>query len=349
MRVYKLWLTVCLLGAGLSALACTTFCLRGEGVDILAKNYDWDVADGHVTVNPMGLARTALLTGEGKPMEWTAKYGSLTFNQYGRDFPNGGMNTAGLAIEVLWLEESQYPTPDDRPVLEDLQWIQYQLDVAQNVEEVLASDKLLRIQSRAPVHFFVADRHGNAASVEFLQGKMIVHTGEKLPHQVLTNHTYHNSLNFVKKRGLGNNEDQKNQSSLARFARAANRTTHFKAEKDPINYAFKTLEASAMGSYTKWQIVYNLAESRVHFRTRKRPNIRSINFSDLDFSCQAPVLYLDLSKSLKGDVGSKLQPWTQAKNRELIERAFNKTDFLKQVSAEERDYIAAWPTRSACR
>jgi penicillin V acylase-like amidase (Ntn superfamily) len=31
----------------------------------------------------------------------------VTFNQYGRNFPSGGMNEAGLVIELMWLEGSR--------------------------------------------------------------------------------------------------------------------------------------------------------------------------------------------------------------------------------------------------
>lgn len=36
----------------------------------------------------------------------TSKYGSITFNQYRKEFPIGGMNEKGLVIEALWLNEN---------------------------------------------------------------------------------------------------------------------------------------------------------------------------------------------------------------------------------------------------
>lgn len=47
--------------------------------------------------------------------------------QYGRNFPTGGMNEAGLVIELMWLDGSRYPVPDARPAVDNLQWIQYNL------------------------------------------------------------------------------------------------------------------------------------------------------------------------------------------------------------------------------
>jgi Penicillin V acylase and related amidases len=47
-----------------------------------------------------------------KPIEWISKYGSITFNQSGREFPHGGINEKGLVIEQMWLDEAAYPEMD---------------------------------------------------------------------------------------------------------------------------------------------------------------------------------------------------------------------------------------------
>ena len=77
------------------------------------------------------------------------------------------------------LPSTQNPAPDERPAL--TAWVQYQLDNSRTVGEVMASDKAVRISSAMPmpIHFFVCDREGNAAVVEFLQGKLVCHTGDQ--------------------------------------------------------------------------------------------------------------------------------------------------------------------------
>ena len=64
-----------------------------------------------------------------------------------------------------------------RPSVGGLQWIQYQLDIADSVPAVLASDSHIRIATAVPLHYLVADAEGNVAAVEFLQGRMVAHTG----------------------------------------------------------------------------------------------------------------------------------------------------------------------------
>jgi len=52
------------------------------------------------------------------------------------EFPLGGMNEAGLIVETMVLEDTQYPSPDSRPEVETLQWVQYQLDNFSTIEAV---------------------------------------------------------------------------------------------------------------------------------------------------------------------------------------------------------------------
>ena len=80
-------------------------------------------------------------------------------------------------------------------------WGAYQLDT-QFADKVLIpglieTDKKLRITAigTAPLHFLVADAKGNAATIEFFDGKMKVHSGKDMPFPVLTNNAYASVLN----------------------------------------------------------------------------------------------------------------------------------------------------------
>src|SRR6185295_17142242 len=339
------------LGFGFAALpghACTTFCLRDSGRVVFGKNYDWTVGEGLLIVNPRGLARTA--DSGDRPARWTAKYGSVTFNQYGRDFPSGGMNEAGLAIELMWLDGSRYPAPDARPTVDVLQWIQYQLDLSATVAEVLASDAKIRISVGAPLHYLVADRTGKVATVEFLNGRMVAHGGERLPVAALTNSSYEASLRYD--RDLGGRPAPQDGQSLSRFARTADRVRDFaaspSAKKDAIAYAFETLDQAAQPS-TRWNLVYELDRLRVHFRTWNQRKIRDLNFADLDFRCSQPVRMLDLAADAAGDVAKRLVPYDRRVNRKILEIAYRGTDFLAATPQAEIERLARVPESATCR
>ena len=182
-----------------SSNACTTFCLQdGKGNILFGKNYDFPTGLGHIHVNYRNQEKTAFALPGETAISWVSKYGSITFNQVGKEFPHGGMNEAGLIIELMWHQDARYPENDDRFGLSELQWIQYQLDNSASVEDVLKSDRLLRISSHsvATIHMLIADAAGNVATIEYLDGELVCHTGEGLVYPVLANCTYDISLEY---------------------------------------------------------------------------------------------------------------------------------------------------------
>ena len=92
---------------------CTTLGFVAGSEVLVGKNYDWDIGDGMVVVNKRGVVKQALVGTN--PARWTSRFGSVTFDQYGREFPSGGMNEAGLVVELMWLEATRYPTDPTVP------------------------------------------------------------------------------------------------------------------------------------------------------------------------------------------------------------------------------------------
>jgi penicillin V acylase-like amidase (Ntn superfamily) len=335
-----------------AASACSTFLLESGRSLVVGKNYDWDIGDALVVVNKRGVTKTALSTD--KPMKWTSRYGSVSFNQYGREQPNGGMNEVGLVVEIMWLDETVYPKPDARPSLENLQWVQYQLDCSSTVGEVIRSGDHMRItpEGHAKVHFLVCDAAGDCVTIEFLGGKTVVHTGKTLPHPVLTNDTYECSIGYAKEHaGFGGSRPVANTtSSLDRFVRAAGLISSPTARSagDAVAYAFATLDSVSQGSQTQWRIVYDLRAMRVHFKTLANGRARYLDLGALDYDCRTPVLVLDIDADLRGDVTGSLRPYTTAANRALIARTFRQTDFLAELPDQMLDAFARYPEMTAC-
>lgn len=327
--------------------ACTTFCLKNKGEVLFGKNYDWMIGDGLIFVNKRGVSKVS--TAENTPAKWVSKYGSVTFNQYGRESPNGGMNEAGLVIELMWLEEALYPKADARPAVDVLEWIQYQLDTAASVEEVIQNAEKARIDSEIPLHYLVSDRSGNAASIEFLDGKLVAHTGEKMPVSALANDTYEKSLNYSK---TATAEKAKTESSLDRFTRAAQKTKEFekqpKTEQEAVTYAFDILANVAQKNATQWSIVYDQRRGKIHFRSMQSPQIKSVDTKSFDYSCGSAVKIFDVNAKTSGDVTAKFIDYTREANRDLIERSFSGTPFLKAVPTTVKDFFASYAENFAC-
>ena len=351
MRKLLLSAVLSVLCAGLIASpaldACTTFCLR-EGGPVFGKNYDWGVGDGLLVVNKRGVVKTAMPSPGQRPASWVSKYGSVTFNQYGREFPNGGMNEAGLVVELMWLAATRYPTPDKRPALDCLEWIQYQLDRFDRVEDVVRHAEEVRIASQAPLHYLVCDRTGACATIEYLGGKLVPHTGRDLPVPALTNSTYSESLRF--REAAGADQVPAGQGSLERFARASSLMEGYgpKSRKTPVEHAFSILDSVAQGSYTQWSIVYDMKAKRVHYRTRANRQVRWIDLAAFDFACGTPVRTLDIDTGA-GNVSSRFAAYRLEANRRLIDRSYQGTDFLADTPPAERAAYATHPASTSCR
>jgi len=329
------------------AFACTTFCLKGNGEVLFGKNYDWMIGDGLVFVNKRGVVKTS--SQESNPAKWVSRYGSVTFNQYGRENPSGGMNEAGLVIELMWLDETQYPKVDSRPAIDVLGWIQYQLDNSATVEEVIKNSEKIRINSQVKLHYLVNDRAGNTTTIEFLDGNLVAHHGATLPVSTLTNDTYAKSLSYAK---TTSPEKARGNGSLERFARAANKTGEFdkqaRSEADAVNYAFEILSNVAQPGYTQWSIVYDQKRGKIYFRTLQSPQIRSIDAKSFDYSCGSQVKIVDMNLKAGGDITARFADYARAANRNLIEHSFNGTDFLRNIPAPLRDLLASYPEQFVC-
>ena len=291
---------------------------------MFGRNYDYGFGDGAVLLNPRGMQKRSLV--DKSPAHWTSRYGSLTFNQYGRDNPMGGVNERGLVVELMWLDETRYPEPDSRPAVATLEYIQYLLDNYATVEEALEGSKRIRIGTRTPLHYLVADKSGDVATIEFLEGRRVVHRGDTLPNPVLANSTYEKSLEHLKGRqSQGAAGPAFTSGSLDRFAQAAQRVAALERDKATqlVEKSFGILDEVKQSSHTKWQVVYDLPRGTVHWRTSANSERRAIRFDALDFACgNARILDIDEGR---GDVTAALAPYSPQANERMMLTAFAKS------------------------
>lgn len=326
------------------AHACTTFGFAKQRV--MGKSYDWNTAAGLLMINPRGQSKSG--AARSNSARWTSRYGSVTFNQYGRGFPNGGVNERGLAVEVMWLSSARYGAAKaGQKSVNELSFIQYLLDGAASVKAAIALARRVHVErTYARVHYMACDASGACATLEHVDGKLVVHSGASLPYAALTNNTYARSLHHFqhdKGRPLGG-------SSLARFVRAANRVTRARthaagSSARAVARAFAALDDVRNGSYSKWQIVYQLAgHPRVTYRPAGAAKaLFSVDLGKLDFRCGADTPVIDLTGRVAGRAGRWIHG-AAALNAKLVRRTLGKLGLPAPIIAQ----VAAYPRTLRC-
>jgi len=273
------YLIVILLVAPLELFACSAFFCDGE-TKYFAKNFDWRSGQGYIIKNKPGQGKFAYGLRGTNQAHWTSKYGSFTFNQIGKEFPYGGMNEKGLVVEQLWMSESIYPDHNN-PTISELEWIQYQLDSYATIDEIIQNINHLTIKPIATVHYFIADRNGNSAVIDFTEGKTVINKKQGR-NQVITNSPFLSSENYF---ALNQSKiDATSRTSFDRFCQIKNSLTNIEIENPA--HAFEILGNSAENrdNYkTYWSIVYDLSNLKIYYKTFDNKTIKQFGFSNADF------------------------------------------------------------------
>ena len=320
--------------------SCSTFMLKKADSLVVGHNLDdYIEVSGLVVVNKRGVVKENLTWSDfrkGKQKDiprtkWVSKYGSITYNTIGKDLIDVGMNEAGLYIGEMTLLESQYPTDAKTPPIYHHFWMQYMLDNFSSVNEVLENIAKLNIDGTCTWHFFVTDKYGNSATIEFLKGKPVVHSGNEMPYTILCNSKYSSDLDSIALyQGYGGNRvidilDKKNTKRTVRGAEWIRRYQQI-PNKRIVEYSFDFLSSLDLGN-NKWQIVYDLKNLKMYFRTYKSSKIKSLSFSSFDFSNQSPVKYFDIHTDIKGDVSVRFSDLTLEINKSYCAQFWKNINF----------------------
>jgi choloylglycine hydrolase len=339
-----------LTGAFADTYGCSSVCLDKNGQLILGSTVDWILGDGMVVVNKRHVVKRGFWYKNNPDWTWTSKYGSITLTMEGREFPIRGMNERGLVVVEMMLAETRHPAAGRLPVLSGSQWIQYQLDTSATVKEVIASDRVVRIEptdwAGMASHFLICDKSGTIAGIEWLAGKMTVYTGDKLPIPAMVNSTYESCTT--------NGDDPS-----GRFKTIAQMYAAYDAAqtRDGASYVFSILEAVAdklsPPFATKWRMAFDVRAMRLYWKTAENTRLRYVDFKDFDFSCRTDVEVLDINSSDTGNVRTAFVPYTVAFNRDLVTRTYSLydqySDYIgRRYSQETIDGIIAFPESTIC-
>jgi penicillin V acylase-like amidase (Ntn superfamily) len=333
---------------------CSSVALSNRGQAILGGNLDWiEDVDGMLYILKRGVVKTGLSAGTtGVTAHWTAKYASLAFSLVGYQHAWAGMNERGLVFSTMGLQSTGNPPPDERPPL-TMMWPQYILDTCETVEDVIASDTLVRIWTVD--HFLFADRFGGVAVIEFLGGEMVAYTGPDLCTAALTNSTYSYACSiWESSRSIGDYSGHDN--SIVRFCRAADRLAEFRegSTAHAVHYTFETLREMyppGLRWHTRWSIVFDTHNLRAYFKTQRKPEVRWVDLDAFDLRCGGPVMMLGINEVESGDVTGSFSEYDPERNREFREAYYDQWDLAYNPgeTAQLLQYLESFPCTQARR
>ena len=160
---------------------------------VVGRTMDLFVSDNAALVmrSPGMVAGEFFGDADPNPKRWTVRYGSVGVLSLEKVLSDG-LNERGLNANLLYLDGSRYGSrSSDRPGISNANMVAFVLDNFATVEEALAglrqiqvvSDKLMNREWG--LHLSLADRGGDSAVVEYIDGQMVVHRGAKTA--VMTN------------------------------------------------------------------------------------------------------------------------------------------------------------------
>ncbi|MCX8523740.1 linear amide C-N hydrolase [Chryseobacterium formosus] len=321
------------LTTSISTSACSAFLLKGKDYCVIGFNENWKTMPGMIVVNKRNVQKRNIswenLTTDNlnSKKEWNSKYGSVTFNLLGYDFPCYGVNEKGLFLVELYLEETTKVFNPKQSNMFWAQWIQYQLDNYKTVKEVVDhlndGPNIDWWPNAAGSHFFVTDAKGNTATIALLDGKYKVLTDKEMPMPLLCNNQYRKDFQSAQKLDfLGGNEkfDFAQQGKWEdRYNRAYYMLQNYQYDQKPIAYAWNILNSIHAG---EWQTVIDVKNMNLTFRSDLKKEVKTIDLRKLDFSKNSKVKFLDIHTSQLGEVNKDFQTLTLDKNNEYVEKGF---------------------------
>ncbi len=318
--------------------SCFTFLFSSGEALLVGHNLDENMkVPGMIVINPRGVAKENIsytdikaggMTGSSPRLKWVSRYGSVTYNVFGMEFPDGGLNEAGLYVGEMTLMGTEWPEDEKLPRMYHSQWMQYLLDNFATVEEALASLSMALPEGHCQWHFFFADKSGKAAVVEFIEGKPVVYTGDKLPRPFVGNDRYDLELkDILNYQGFGGTKDPapKYEREDPRFRWTALMFSKYEKTEPAVDFAFRVLKKSDLGN-NKWALVYDLPGRKLYFRTSEQPSLKWIDISSLDFSCSKLTRAIDIHQKAEGDSTGRFAVLDAQKNAEAVKKSWAEID-----------------------
>ena len=170
------------------------------------------------------------------------------------------------------------------------------------------------------VHLYLQDEKGDAAIIEYLDKKQVVHSGKQIKLFAITNDTHSDSIKYIKQfKEFGGSATIPSEfdsepafaNSLQRFARIANALKimpKIETKLQAVSYAFNALAYTQNPlPNTQWTSVFDLSDKTLYLRSIDNQQIRIVRLNKFDISEGQPIRFLSVNNDLSEYVESKFK------------------------------------------
>jgi len=308
-------------------------CETGNGTYITGRTMDWGDTSMKTSlwIFPRGMERN----GETSPntLKWTSKYGSIVISFY-EIASVDGMNEKGLVANALYLAETDYGTPDQKPTIKIGGWLQYYLDNFATVKDAVRAMTPLGFTVIAPTlpngreataHISLSDPTGDSAIFEFLEGKLVIHHGPEF--NVMTNSPPYDqqlAINHYWEQIGGTRFLPGTIMAADRFVRLSynlKASPKYKDSKLALASVFSQIRAISVPlgmtdesrpnlSMTLWRTVADHGKNIFYFETATMPAMCWIDLNKVDFAKNQKVKKIAISTDtdISGEVSALFKP-----------------------------------------
>jgi choloylglycine hydrolase len=301
------------------SLACSlAFWNDNDQAKITARSMDLYIPEfPQLRLSPPGITRIGDTSKN--HLSWQSKYGSLAVTAFKTPAASDGINDQGLAAHLLYLDKTDYgPRNSSLPALSNAFWVQYMLDNFKTVNEALATlDQYQLVATEIndrewPTHLALQDATGDAAIIEYIEGKAVIHHGPE--YRVMTNDpTYAEQLENVKKyKGFGGELGLPGEADpMSRFVRASAflQTLPKPSSTEQALTGVSGVIRTVMVPFgtedwpTRWITLSDLSNKIYYFSATNSPNVLWVDLSKIKFDHKSRVMMLDPTEiKFTGDV-----------------------------------------------
>ncbi len=177
--------------------------------------------------------------------------------------------------------------------------------------------------------------------MEFIKGKLVVHSGETMPIPALFNQPYAREMEIAAYyQGFGGlYPPSLDDKRVPRFVKTAAMLRDYDPAQDAAAYGIKMLDQIKVNEVPDWTVLADVRAGIVYFKTALNPEVKTFALAGFDFSNQAPAQVMTMDQKQGGDVKALFHATTEEEIRGFLAALPMKDSMYSDLGTTEAEFI----------